>query len=195
MKNSRNDSELDSFLREMSDVTPIKQDAIQETKRPTPSLAQQLKRQSITRSEQQDKIPLSTTIRHYISPYDEICYKKEGVQDKVFKNLRLGKYPVDTAINLNSLNLEHVRIEVFEAIQEAHEKGVRNILIRHGLGLNNKPHPAILKSALNQWLPELAPVIACHTSLKGHGGLASTYVLLKKNELNKSENRELHRKK
>ncbi len=195
MQNSSNDNDLDVFLREMQDVTPIEQDNTPAASKKAPTLAQQLKRQALEKTSREDAIPFSTEIRHAMSPFDEICYKKEGVQNKVFKNLRLGKYPIDSTLHITVSDLDKARVLVYDAITEGHKRGLRNLLIRHGLGKNDKPYPARLKSAINQWLPQMEAVIACHSALKGHGGLASTYVLLKKNEAEKHANRELHRKK
>ena len=66
--------------------------------------------------------------------------------------------------------------------------------IQHGIGINSKPIPAKLKSYINLWLPTLPQVIACHSAHKSHGGLASTYVMMKKNPQQKLINREKHAK-
>ena len=102
---------------------------------------------------------------------------------------------MDTSINLSQLNLELLRISLYQHLTESHQQGLRTVLFRDGLGLNNKPNAGLIKSALNQWLPQMDTVIECHSALKSHGGLASTYVLLKKNEHQKTANREQHRKK
>ena len=73
---------------------------------------------------------------------------------------------------------------------DCHNKGIRTLLIDHGIGVNTKPFPAFMKSYVNQWLREIKVVIAFHTALKQHGGLASVYVLLKKHPNQKQINRE-----
>ena len=191
-----NHSEQDQhlFLQQMQDVTPLKQDGVITKGQADNNLSKTLKRQAIVKEERNVQNPLSLSLLRYIKPYDEICYKKDGVQEKVFKNLRLGKYPVDSSLHLNQLDLETLRADVYQGINDAYSQGIRTLLIRHGTGINNKPQPALIKSALAQWLPEIEQVIAAHSALKSHGGSASTYVLLKKNEQQKTANRELHRK-
>ena len=152
MQNSSNDNDLDVFLREMQDVTPIEQDDTPAASKKAPTLAQQLKRQALEKTSREDAIPFSTEIRHALSPFDEINYKKDGVQDKVFKNLRLGKYPIDSTLHIREDLNEQFS---FTTPSKGHKRGLRNLLIRHGLGKNDKPYPARLKSAINQWLPQM----------------------------------------
>lgn len=195
MKDTKSLSDVDAFYLEMQDVTPLESNNTAALSKPEKRLSQALKRAALEQTEHVDTIPFSTIILHRLKPYDEVSYKKDGVQGKVFKNLRLGKYKVDSAHNLVSLDLDSLRVTVFDTVNECFNSGVRMLLLRHGLGLNNKPYPGLIKSAINQWLPQLEQVIACHSALRSHGGLGSTYVLLKKNEQLKTANRERHRKK
>ncbi|TMO58770.1 Smr/MutS family protein, partial [Pseudoalteromonas aurantia] len=52
----------------------------------------------------------------------------------------------------------------------------------------------VLKSYTNKWLQEMPQVLAFHSALKCHGGSGSTYVLLRKSDEKKQENRERHAK-
>lgn len=185
-----------SFLEAMQDVKPLKPDnTVHVSQTTSPSLAQKLKKQAIEQELESERNPLSLELLTNVAPYDFISYKKDGVQQGVFKNLRLGKYPIESRINIQALNAEKARVEVFNNLSLAQDKGLRLVIVQHGLGLKNKPQPAMLKSYLNQWLPQLPQVLAFHTAAKAHGGLSATYVLLKKSEQQKLENRELHRKK
>jgi len=185
-----------SFLEAMQDVKPLKpNNTLHVSQNTSPSLAQKLKKQAIEREQKQQQNPLSLELQHQIDPHDFISFKKDGVQEAVFKKLRLGKYRVDARLNLQQSFAEQARNETFETIEQAHKKGIRVILLQHGLGLRNKPIPALIKSYVNQWLPQLPQVLAFHTAIKAHGGVAAIYILLKKNEQQKLENRELHRKK
>ena len=194
MNDNHSEQDQHLFLQQMQDVIPLKQDGVITKGQSENDLSKALKRQAIAKEESGMQNPLSLSLLRYLKPYDEICYKKDGVQEKVFKNLRLGKYPIDTSLQLTQLDLEVLRSDVYQGINDAYSHGIRTLLIRHGTGINNKPQPALIKSALSQWLPELEYVIAAHSALKSHGGSASTYVLLKKNEQQKTANRALHRK-
>lgn len=156
------------------------------------SLAQQLKREALEKQIALDDNGLSIDYVKPVDPHDFITYKQDGVQDGVYKNLRLGKYQIDSRYSLKGLKFNDARLGIFNTITACHERGIRTLLIEHGLGINSKPFPAFIKSYVNQWLQEMEVVIAFHTALKQHGGLGSVYVLLKKHANQKQINRERH---
>lgn len=184
-----------AFMEAMKDVTPIKQDIAVTTSRSEPTLAQTLKRQALEKELKADRNYLSVESVTPLDPMDMLSYKKDGVQDGVFKNLRLGKYQIDARLSLQHLSVERARDSLYETIQDCHQKGVRTLLIQHGLGKQSKPFPALIKSYVYQWLQQMPEVLAFHSALKHHGGLSSLYVLLKKNREEKLANRELHKRK
>ncbi|MCV2885529.1 DNA endonuclease SmrA [Aestuariibacter sp. AA17] len=188
-----------TFLDAMKDVTPLKDKNDKYTTRMQgqhqQTLAQQLKREALLKASRGEANYLSIEKVTPVDPLDFIGYKKEGVQDGVYKKLRLGQYAMDSTLNLQGMRFEEARDAVFDTVTENHKKGIRTLLIQHGLGKNTKPFPAFLKSYVNQWLPQMPEVLAFHSALKPHGGLSAVYVLLRKNADQKLANRELHRKK
>lgn len=182
------------FFDAMQDVKPIKQDNKVQLFRQTDHLARQLKRQAIERELLTESNYLSIEKVEPLDPFDMLSYKKDGVQQGVFKNLRLGKYKIDHVINLQHRKFNQARQYFFESIVESQQQGKRALLVQHGLGINSKPFPAFLKSYVNQWLRQMPQVLAFHSALKHHGGMSALYVLIKKNDEEKSNNRELHRK-
>ena len=188
-----------SFLEEMKDVRPIKQDqSVREQLRKSKgqaTLAQQLKREAIESEQNSSGNFLSVEKVTPVDPYDVLDYKKDGVQQGVYKKLRLGQYQIDSRLSLQQHKFEQARTAIFDTIKESYAKGVRTLLIQHGIGKNSKPFPAFMKSYVNQWLKQFPEVLAFHSALRCHGGLAAVYVLLKKNQQEKLANRELHAKK
>lgn len=184
-----------AFLDAMQDVRPIAaNDKVISQGPASQTLAQQLKRQALERAATRDPNILSTEKIEPLAPLDFLEFKKDGVQQGVYKKLRLGKYQIDEVLNIQMMKFEQARQQVFDTLTQAHRRGLRTLLIQHGLGLNSKPFPAFLKSYVNQWLQQLPHVLAFHTAQKQHGGLAATYVLLQKNQRQKQTNRELHQK-
>lgn len=185
--------ELDSddFSAIMADVKPLKQDerVLLKAKDKTD---RSHKRQAIEAEEQQHPFGLSISHCQFVPPLDPISFKQDGIQDGVYKNLRLGKYPLEGRINLTKMPLEQAREVFCQELEKAHKRGLRVVVIAHGLGLQNKPQPAVLKSFINQWLQQHPYVIAFHSALKVHGGMGACYVLLKKNPEQKQLNREKH---
>ena len=184
-----------SFLDEMQDVIPIaQQNKVNLSNGHSQTLQQKLKREAVEKQVALDDNGLSIDYVEPLDPHAFLSYKKDGVQEGVFKNLRLGKYHIDSRLSLQRLRFDDARLAIYNTISECHERGIRTILIDHGLGLHSKPFPAFMKSYVNQWLQEMEAVIAFHTALKQHGGLASVYVLLKKHPNQKQINREIHQK-
>lgn len=184
-----------SFFTEMSDVKPLnKSDKVTLTNKPAETLAQRLKRESLVAEIEHDDNGLTIESVEPLDPHDFIEYKQDGVQEGVYKNLRLGKYQIDTTLNITHMKFDEARLSLYKTIKDCHERGVRTLLLQHGMGLKSKPFPAFLKSYVNQWLRQIDMVIAFHTAQKQHGGLASCYVLMKKHPNQKLINRERNRR-
>ncbi|QTL35377.1 DNA endonuclease SmrA [Pseudoalteromonas viridis] len=188
------DEEL--FLASMGDVVPLAQDKKAELRRQQnePTLAQLARREAAEQEQDFDPNFLSTEYVDLLDPHDLLSYKKDGVQQGVFKNLRLGKYQIDATLDLHGKPFREARKSLFNFITDCHQRSIRVLLIRHGIGLKSKPFPAILKSYCNKWLQEMPQILAFHSALSCHGGNGATYVLLKKSEEKKVENRERHAK-
>nr|WP_136251624.1 DNA endonuclease SmrA [Ningiella ruwaisensis] len=190
-----NDDDIQSFFEEMQDVKPLStQEKAQLKPNSHETLAQRLKREALEKQIALDDNGLSVEYVKPVDPHDYIQYKQNGVQEGVYKNLRLGKYNIDSRLVLKHLSFEDARLTIFNDLSACHERGIRCVLIDHGIGLNSKPFPAFMKSYVNQWLREMDMVIAFHTALKQHGGLGAVYVLLKKHPNQKLINREQHQK-
>lgn len=184
------------FLQEMADVTPLPQDAVlQQNGDFNPTLAQQARRKAAEQEMEYDPHYLSMEYVDLVKPDDVFAYCKDGVQQGVYRNLRLGKYQLDATLNLLGKSLVEARSQLQQFISDCHARGVRTVLIQHGMGRNSKPHPAILRSYVFKWLPNFAEVLAAHTAQRQHGSYSATYVLLQKNAEQKRENRERHTKK
>lgn len=138
--------------------------------------------------------PLASEPVEMVAPLDVISYRKPGVQHGVFKNLRLGKYNFDARLDLHRMNVEQARKSVYLFVRDCVKHDVRAALVTHGKG-EGREKPALLKSCIAHWLPQLDDVLAFHTAQKQHGSYGATYVLFKKSQNKKVENKELNRKK
>lgn len=194
MGNQVENEDMLSFLEEMGDVQRIKADDKVFTQTASNSLAQKARRAALAKDNPDIFNPLSMENVTAVKPDDFIAFQQPGIQDGVFKNLRLGKYDIEQRISLKGLSLKVARDTLYPALKQAHEKGIRALLIQHGKGENSQPIPALKKSYVNHWLKELDFVIAWHTAQPMHGGFGATYVLLKKHPQQKLINREKNRK-
>ena len=80
----------------------------------------------------------------------------------------------------------------YEFIGQAYEMGLRSVLVIHGKGETRADieRCSILKGGVNHWLRELETVQAFHSAQQRHGGTGAVYILLRKSEEKKRENRE-----
>lgn len=187
--------DFDLFKKELSDVKRLKNDRVNlHQSKEGPNIAQQARREAaLGRKPNVDPNYLSTNFVEPVQPNDWLEYKKDGVQEGVYKKLRLGKYPIDAHIDLHRRSVNEARDDVFYFINGSLKRGKRTVLITHGKGERSHPQ-AVLKSHVNHWLKQHEAVLAFHSAQKHHGGLGSVYVLLKKNDEEKQINRELFNK-
>ncbi|MDC3015686.1 DNA endonuclease SmrA, partial [Luminiphilus sp.] len=129
-----------------------------------------------------------------IAPLDAwyiLEFKRPGIQNGVYRKLRLGHYQLDARLDLHRFAIKQAREEVFSFISEASHLGLRTLLIVHGQGHSsaNGDKTAVLKGYVNQWLRELEAVQAFHSAQPQHGATGAVYVLLRKSAEQKRENR------
>ncbi|MCW8196063.1 DNA endonuclease SmrA [Proteobacteria bacterium 005FR1] len=129
-----------------------------------------------------------------VDPHDILDYKRPGIQHGVYKNLRLGKYSIDAQLDLHRLTVDQARQALSQFISDCLAHNIRCALVTHGKGENRQPQPALLKSCVAHWLPQLESVMAFHSAQKQHGGSGATYVLIRKSEKKRQENFERHQK-
>lgn len=128
-----------------------------------------------------------------INPLDPLDWKRDGVQDGVYRNLRLGKYQADARLDLINKTLPQAMDELPNFTKECYRFGLRTVMINHGRGKHENAPQNLMKSALAIWLPKIDEVLAFHSAQPQHGGLAAIYVLLRKNDEQRLANQERHR--
>ena len=126
-----------------------------------------------------------------LSPHEIIDQHKDGVQYGVLKKLRHGEYPIQDALDLHRKTVLQARHELYWFLQRSLAKSLRLVLVTHGKGLGAET-PARLKSHVAYWLTLAPEVVACHSAIPRHGGTGALYVLLRKSETDRIENRERH---
>lgn len=176
------------FLEAMDDVKPLKNAtciAWQKSKpQRAPATVDVLQLDNFLTTGYLDIVPLA----------DALEFKREGVQTGVLDKLRQGKYPQQATLNLLRLPVEQCRQRLFAFMQEAKQQGLRNLLIVHGKGREDKSHANIVRSYLARWLAEFEEVQAFCVALPHHGGSGACYVALKKSDAQRLENWERHAK-
>lgn len=172
------------------DVTPIKiEKRVVIDKRQEDAKTLALRRDRAQTAVEQTDDPLAGEPVEMVEPLTELSFRRTGVQHGVYRNLRLGKYPLDARLDLHKMTVERARKEVYQFIRDCMQNDVRTALITHGKG-ETREQPALLKSCVAFWLPQIEDVLAFHSAQRPHGGVGATYVLLRKSERKKQETRD-----
>ena len=192
MSDTTNDPEEQPFLQEMQGVKPLQAKERVELRKGDISQASAAARRLAAQKqpEEQDGNRLQTSEVKRVGPHDVIGYKRPGIQDGVYRKLRLGKYETEARLDLHRRTIDEARRELYRFIQECMSHDIRSVLVLPGKGDRNINDPAVLKSYLVHWLEELDEVQAYHTAQPHHGGSGAFYVLLRKSERKKQAARE-----
>ncbi|HTO58362.1 MAG TPA: DNA endonuclease SmrA [Pseudomonadales bacterium] len=188
------DDDDELFREAMVDVARLKVAAKPTKPRGEPTLTQLARRESAASERRESVDPNYLTLGEVklLKPHDLVSWKKDGVQEGVFKKLRLGKYPVDGRLDLHRKTVKESRVALFEFVQMALAKGWRCVLVNHGRG-EKSPTPARIKSYAIAWLAQIPEVLAYHHPEKRQlGGGGVVLVLLRKSAAQREENRERH---
>lgn len=183
------------FFEEMSDVTPLKRELrVGQRGKGQPGRDSSLahRRQAAVQGSQRDRNTLTDEGIAALDQWYVLEFKRPGVQNGVFRKLRQGRYEAEARLDLHRMTTAIARREVFEFIELCHELGLRSVLIIHGKGETRaeRERSSILKGCTDHWLRQLEIVQAFHSAQPRHGGTGAAYVLLRKSEEKKRENRE-----
>tara|TARA_B110000046_G_scaffold134818_1_gene141115 strand:- start:1710 stop:2315 length:606 start_codon:yes stop_codon:yes gene_type:complete len=166
------------------DIEPLGGKGANHIARPAPVTPGVLQRRKSAQQEQLREgnfLDPIASIAH-VDPHELLEFARPGVQHGVYKNLRMGKYEIQSRLDLHRHTVEEARTALFRFVDDCQKHGVRCGLITHGMGVGLE-QPAKLKSCVNHWLRQFDQVLAFHTAQKPHGGSGSTYVLVKKSRI------------
>ncbi len=185
------EDDLKLFRQETADVVPLEQKPVAlppARTRSTPG--QDYRREAAQRHEAFDANRLPTAFVEFLHPEATISFRRDGIQNGVFRKLQQGGYDIEAILDLHGFTVEQARDELFRFIGDCLHHEVRSALISHGKGRNNKEQKPLLKSYLARWLPLFPEVMAFHSAQKFHGGAGAVYLLLRKSEQQKQKTRE-----
>jgi DNA-nicking Smr family endonuclease len=183
------------FSQAMSDVVRLKREPRVDLARKTPSdkdSSLEHRRRAAAQLPETDRNQLTETGIAPLDAWFVLAFKRPGVQNGVFRKLKQGRYETQSRLDLHRMTVEVARREIFDFIEDAYQLGLRSVLVVHGKGAGNgeQERSSILKGCVDHWLRELEVVQAFHSAQPQHGGTGAAYVLLRKSEEQKRENRE-----
>jgi DNA-nicking Smr family endonuclease len=179
------------FQDAMSDVAPLKREprvGIDRAAGRDRDSSIEHRRQAATELVERDRNPLAESAIQPLDAWFVLEFRRPGVQHGVFRKLKQGRYEAQSRLDMHRMSVEVARREIFDFIEESYRFGLRCVLIIHGKG--ERERSSILKGCVDHWLRELEPVLAFHSALPRDGGTGAVYVLLRKSEDQKRENRE-----
>ncbi|MBA2777421.1 DNA endonuclease SmrA [Billgrantia kenyensis] len=184
------------FRALMGDVKPLRSSANRASlggRRSRPSEAQLARRESAQAELAQDSF-LSDDFVELVPPFDPIEYRRDGIQQGVIDRLRHGGYAVQSRLHLLRRPLAECRRAVPPFIHEAYAHDLRSLLIVHGRGPEMDSPANVLRSYLAKWLTQFEEVQAFVSAQQADGGLGATWVMLRKSERARAQNRERQQK-
>lgn len=183
----------DLFAREMAGVTPLADDdRVPAARARADRLAAEARRLAAL-GETRRATPVLTIPDEVapVGPTDIVGEKKNGVQEGVYRKLRLGKYEVRAVLDLHRVKVKDACRLVEEFVDDAVRRNLRTVMITHGKGVHS-PAPGVMKSYVMHWLAENPLVLAWHSAQPRHGGAGATYVMVRKSPAARQHNREMH---
>jgi DNA-nicking Smr family endonuclease len=185
----------ETFSQAMSDVVRLKREPRVDLARGVPPASDpsvEHRRRAAAQLLEPDRNQLTDQAITPLDAWFVLAFKRPGVQNGVFRKLKQGRYEAQSRLDLHRMTVEIARREIFEFILQCQQLGLRSVLLIHGKGSSSadKERSSILKGCVDHWLRELEIVQAFHSAQPQHGGTGALYVLLRKSEDQKRENRE-----
>ncbi len=184
------------FRTLVGEVKPLRSGANQANpggNRSQPTEAQLARRESAQAELAGDSF-LSDDFVELLPPFDPVEFRRDGIQLAVVDRLRHGGYPAQSRLHLLRRPLAECRRQLPPFIHEAYAHDLRSLLIVHGRGQQIDSPANVLRSYLAKWLIQFEEVQAYVSAQQADGGLGATWVMLRKSERARAENRERQQK-
>ena len=147
MINDKEDTEIVDFGDLLGEgVEPLKGKGAHRVVAPTkitPGIEARRKAAQLDEVKEQNQLDSISAIPQ-VDPHDILSFIRPGIQHGVFKNLRQGKYEIQSMLDLHRHTVEQARQALWIFINDCHAQGVRCAIVTHGKG-EGRENPARLK--------------------------------------------------
>jgi DNA-nicking Smr family endonuclease len=109
---------------------------------------------------------------------DEPNYLRIGVAASVLRDLRRGRWVVQSEIDLHGMNRDEARHALATFMAESLHQGIRCVRVVHGKGLGSPQKLSILRQLVRGWLAQRIEVLAFCQAKPHDGGEGALIVLL-----------------
>ena len=109
---------------------------------------------------------------------DFLEFRRPGIQDRVFHDLRRGIIAAEVTLDLHGLRVREAKPALQRYIAQSLAGNRRCVRIIHGKGRGSDGQQPVLKQKVNQWLRQFDAVLAFVSAPRWDGGTGAAYVLL-----------------
>jgi DNA-nicking Smr family endonuclease len=109
---------------------------------------------------------------------DEAAWARPGIARSVLRDLRRGRWVVETQLDLHGLNRDEARHQVAAFVADCIARERRCVRIVHGKGLRSPGREPVLKKLVLGWLAQKKEVLAFCQARTVEGGAGAVIVLL-----------------
>lgn len=169
--------ERELFQREIEDVLPLAHEKIRPFRRPLAPRPRQreLDEVRVLRDMMSDSFESSE-----LETGEELLYLRPGLQKRLLRHLRQGKFSVGAELDLHGMTVPMARQALAQFLEECERNTVRSVRIIHGKGRRSYHKEPVLKGKVNVWLQQRDEVLAFCSARLTDGGTGALYVLLKR---------------
>jgi DNA-nicking Smr family endonuclease len=110
---------------------------------------------------------------------EEIAFRRPGVSERTFRDLRRGRFSIEAEIDLHGLTRAQAKSELHDFIVACAGQRLGCVRVVHGKGTRSGPDGPVLKASVQHWLSQWDEVLAYVSAGRKHGGSGALYVLLR----------------
>ncbi len=170
---SKDGEDTDLFRQEVRDAVPLDQDKVAHWHKRLPP--HPLRHPTVDEDEEHhDRYSESE-----IKTSDNLLFARPGLQKRVLRDLRRGRFEIERELDMHGLTVRHARPTLDEFFRDCHQRQIRCVRIIHGKGCRSEGGQPILKQRLNLWLRQRDDVLAFCSATSRDGGTGAAYVLLR----------------
>ena len=111
---------------------------------------------------------------------EELRFVRPGIQTSVLQKLRRGSFAIEATLDLHGLTAAEAASRVTQFIQQSQTAGRSAVRIVHGKGLGSTGRQPVLKTRVQELLPQLSAVLAFRSARIQNGGTGAVDVLIRK---------------
>lgn len=171
------DQDQDLFREAMEGVRPLRPEPRiappKQDKNPEQLMEQE--HQELLKDMMSDDMPIDD-----IEAGEGIAFAHPGLQHRVLRDLRRGRYAIEAELDLHRLTRDQARAAVAAFLTESVAAGRRCVRIIHGKGHGSHNKTPVLKGLTARWLQQRDDVLACCSARPIDGGTGAVYVLLRR---------------